>query len=47
MIPRVSAAVSSSPMAHTIEEGPSLTCKGHDLASPARAMETSCLGPVY
>lgn len=30
MVPRVNAAVSISPMAHTIEEGPFLAGKVHD-----------------
>ncbi len=34
-----------SPLADTIEEGSSLASEGHDLASPARALESSCLAP--
>ncbi len=32
-------------MADSIEEGPYLTGEGHDLASPARAVEPSCFEP--
>ncbi len=45
LVPRDSAALSSSPVAHSTEEGPSLAGERHDLASPAGAVEPSCLVP--
>ncbi len=45
LVPRASAALSSSPVAHSAEEGPSLAGKRHDLASPAGVVEPSCMVP--
>ncbi len=39
LVPRASADLSSSPMAHSAEEEPSLTGERHDLASLDRAVE--------
>ncbi len=45
LVPRASAALSCRPVAHSAEEGPSLAGERHDLASPARAVEPSCMVP--
>lgn len=38
-------AAIGSPLVETTKEGPSVTREGHDLASSAKAMESSCLTP--
>lgn len=45
LVPRVSAALSSSPVANTSETRSSLAGKRHDLTSLARAVEPSCMEP--
>lgn len=45
MVPRVDPAAISSPVTNTAEEGSSLASKGHDLVSPAKAVELSCVAP--
>lgn len=45
LVPRASAALSSSPVAHSTEEEPSLRGERHDLESPAGAVEPSCMVP--
>lgn len=46
MVPQIIAAVSSCPMADTIEEGYSLADEGHDLVPLNRPVEPSCLLPA-
>ncbi|XP_016362283.1 taste receptor type 1 member 1-like [Sinocyclocheilus anshuiensis] len=43
LVPRASASLSSSPVAHSTEKGPSLAGKRHYLESPSGAVEPSCM----
>lgn len=45
LVPRASVAFSSRPVAHSAEVRPSLAGEKHDLASPTRVFELSCMVP--